>query len=439
MKRSLFDKIWDAHVVEELPGGNALVFMDLVVAHEITTPPGAIAIEKEFGDKLYEPDRIVAMIDHVAPAKDAATALQAQTVRTWAKRQGIRFHDIGNNGICHVLVPERGYVTPGMTRVLRRQPHVHAGRARRVRARDRHDGASRRDARGLSDLAAPEGDAHRDHRRAAARRDGEGPHALGHRDDRLPRRHRLRARVHRLRGSRADHGAAHDAVQHGDRSGRDDGHHRRRRDDASVSRRDAGRAGRLDRAASRRRRGVRGDGDDRRQRHSARRVVGNESRRERAGRRRRAVRRARGVARVHGPAAGPSAAQHRDRSSLHRLVHELAHRRSARGGGRAARPAGQRADDHHAGLASRAPPSRTRGAARHLPRRGRAVDALVVRPVSGHVDGRARGGDALRVVVEPQLSRPHGRRRPRAPRRAGRRRGVGDPRPHRFAVRSMSP
>jgi 3-isopropylmalate/(R)-2-methylmalate dehydratase large subunit len=115
MPRSLFDKVWDAHVVEELPGGNALVFMDLVVAHEITTPPGAIAIEKEFGDKLYEPDRIVAMIDHVAPAKDAATAIQAQTVRTWAKRQGIRFHDIGNNGICHVLVPERGYVTPGMT------------------------------------------------------------------------------------------------------------------------------------------------------------------------------------------------------------------------------------------------------------------------------------------------------------------------------------
>ena len=115
MKRSLFDKVWDAHVVEELPGGNALVFMDLVVAHEITTPPGAIAIEKEFGDRLYEPERIVAMIDHVAPAKDSATALQAQTVRTWAKRHGIRFHDIGDNGICHVIVPERGYVTPGMT------------------------------------------------------------------------------------------------------------------------------------------------------------------------------------------------------------------------------------------------------------------------------------------------------------------------------------
>ena len=115
MPRSLFDKVWESHVVEELPGGNALVFMDLVVAHEITTPAGALQIEREFEDRLYDPRRIVGLVDHVAPAKDAATALQAHTIRTWAKRQGIRFHDIGDNGICHVLVPERGYVLPGMT------------------------------------------------------------------------------------------------------------------------------------------------------------------------------------------------------------------------------------------------------------------------------------------------------------------------------------
>jgi 3-isopropylmalate/(R)-2-methylmalate dehydratase large subunit len=115
MSRSLFDKVWDAHVVEELAGGNALIFMDLVVAHEITTPQGAIAIEKDFGDALYDKRRIVAMNDHVSPAKDTATAIQAQVVRKWAKRQGITMHDIGDNGICHVIVPERGYVTPGMT------------------------------------------------------------------------------------------------------------------------------------------------------------------------------------------------------------------------------------------------------------------------------------------------------------------------------------
>ncbi len=115
MKQSLFDKVWSAHVVEELAGGNALVFMDLVVAHEITTPQGAIAIEKNFGDQLYDKRRIVAMNDHVSPAKDTATAIQARVVRDWAKRQGITMHDIGDNGICHVMVPERGYVTPGMT------------------------------------------------------------------------------------------------------------------------------------------------------------------------------------------------------------------------------------------------------------------------------------------------------------------------------------
>jgi 3-isopropylmalate/(R)-2-methylmalate dehydratase large subunit len=115
VNRSLFDKLWDAHVVEELPGGNALVFMDLVVAHEITTPQGALAIERDFGDRLYDRERIVAMNDHVSPAKDSATAIQAQVLRAWAKRHRLRLHDIGDNGICHVLVPERGYVVPGMT------------------------------------------------------------------------------------------------------------------------------------------------------------------------------------------------------------------------------------------------------------------------------------------------------------------------------------
>jgi len=115
VKKSLFDKIWESHVVEELPGGNALIFVDLVVAHEITSPQGIIAIEKQFDDRLYDANRIVSLIDHVAPAKDTATAIQAQLLRTWAKRHGLKFHDIGDNGICHVIVPEKGYVTPGMT------------------------------------------------------------------------------------------------------------------------------------------------------------------------------------------------------------------------------------------------------------------------------------------------------------------------------------
>jgi 3-isopropylmalate/(R)-2-methylmalate dehydratase large subunit len=115
LKKSLFDKIWESHVVEELPGGNALIFVDLVVAHEITSPQGINWIAKQFDDRLYDPNRIVSLIDHVAPAKDTATAIQAQLLRSWAKRHKLKFHDIGDNGICHVIVPEKGYVTPGMT------------------------------------------------------------------------------------------------------------------------------------------------------------------------------------------------------------------------------------------------------------------------------------------------------------------------------------
>jgi 3-isopropylmalate/(R)-2-methylmalate dehydratase large subunit len=110
-----FDALWEAHVVELLPDGNDLFFIDRVVAHEITTPPGAIQIEREFEDRLYDPSAIVAVNDHVSPANDAATAEQARHLRTWAKRHGIRLFDVGDNGICHVLVPERGFVRPGMT------------------------------------------------------------------------------------------------------------------------------------------------------------------------------------------------------------------------------------------------------------------------------------------------------------------------------------
>ncbi|MGP6191701.1 MAG: 3-isopropylmalate dehydratase large subunit [Vulcanimicrobiaceae bacterium] len=115
MPRSLFEKVWDAHVVEELPGGNALVFVDRIVAHEITTPQGALDIERNYGDKLFDPARIVALNDHVSPAKDSDTAIQAKVLRDWAKRHGIVLYDIGQNGICHVVAPERGYVEPGIT------------------------------------------------------------------------------------------------------------------------------------------------------------------------------------------------------------------------------------------------------------------------------------------------------------------------------------
>ncbi|MBC5810074.1 MAG: homoaconitate hydratase family protein [Candidatus Eremiobacteraeota bacterium] len=113
MARTMFEKVWDAHVVEAMPGDNALIFVDRIVAYELTTPPGAVEIERRFDDKLFDPSRIIAVNDHISPAKDSESAMQARYLRTWAQRHGITMYDVGNNGICHVVVPERGYVDPG--------------------------------------------------------------------------------------------------------------------------------------------------------------------------------------------------------------------------------------------------------------------------------------------------------------------------------------
>ncbi|HEV3086773.1 MAG TPA: aconitase family protein [Candidatus Elarobacter sp.] len=110
-----FDKVWDRRVVQRLPGDSALLFADRVVLYELLGAKAALDIEERFGGRLYDPQRIVAVTDHIAPAKDGDSAQQAQALRLWARRNGVRMYDIGEGGICHVVVGERGYVTPGTT------------------------------------------------------------------------------------------------------------------------------------------------------------------------------------------------------------------------------------------------------------------------------------------------------------------------------------
>ena len=88
---------------------------------------------------------------------------------------------------------------------------------------------------------------------------------------------------------------------------------------------------------------------------------------------------------------------------FHRLVHELAHHRSACRRRGAQGPQGDGPDDHHAGLGRREAPGRTRRLARHLPRCRRAVDALVVRSVPWDVGRRDRAGYARRLIDQSQL------------------------------------
>jgi 3-isopropylmalate/(R)-2-methylmalate dehydratase large subunit len=70
-------------------------------------------------DRVFDPAKIKAVIDHVTPAKDSKTATQGLILRDWARRHSIKdFFDIGSNGVCHALFPEKGFIRPGYTAIM---------------------------------------------------------------------------------------------------------------------------------------------------------------------------------------------------------------------------------------------------------------------------------------------------------------------------------
>lgn len=119
MGKTLAQKIFDAHTVDTPAPGVRVLSLDRVFCHEITTPIAIndlVAIGK---DRVFDPTKIKAVIDHVTPAKDSKTAEQGKTMRDWAKRHGIKdFFDIGENGVCHAIFPEKGFVRPGFTVIM---------------------------------------------------------------------------------------------------------------------------------------------------------------------------------------------------------------------------------------------------------------------------------------------------------------------------------
>ncbi|MCF8052516.1 MAG: 3-isopropylmalate dehydratase large subunit [Desulfobacterales bacterium] len=119
MGKTVAEKIFDAHLVDR-PEENVFVLrLDAVFCHEITTPLAIKDLEARGKDRVFDPDRIKAVIDHVTPAKDSKTAEQGRVLRLWARRHGIRdFFDVGRNGICHALFPEKGFVRPGSTIIM---------------------------------------------------------------------------------------------------------------------------------------------------------------------------------------------------------------------------------------------------------------------------------------------------------------------------------
>ena len=119
---SLFDKIWDSHVVQNVPDGPTQLYIDRLYAHEVTTPQ-AFDTLRDKGIKVLRPQNVFAMPDHNTPSDqqevihDPVGRKQVETLRRNCEQFGIRHFAMGtkDNGIIHVVGPEKGLSLPGMT------------------------------------------------------------------------------------------------------------------------------------------------------------------------------------------------------------------------------------------------------------------------------------------------------------------------------------
>lgn len=119
MGKTITEKIFDAHLRDNPTPENMVLDLDVILCHEITTPIAIMDLMEKGMDRVFDPTKIKAVIDHVTPAKDSKTAAQGKIMRDWAKRQNIKdFFDVGENGVCHALFPEKGFIRPGYTVIM---------------------------------------------------------------------------------------------------------------------------------------------------------------------------------------------------------------------------------------------------------------------------------------------------------------------------------
>ncbi len=119
MGKTISEKIFAAHLRDMPTPDNYVLDIDVVMCHEITTPIAITDLMARGMDRVFDPDKIKAVVDHVTPSKDSKTATQAKILRDWARRHRIKdFFDIGANGVCHALFPEKGFIRPGYTVIM---------------------------------------------------------------------------------------------------------------------------------------------------------------------------------------------------------------------------------------------------------------------------------------------------------------------------------
>ena len=123
MPRTLFDKIWDAHVVERTPDGMCLLYIDRHLVHEVTSPQAFEGL-RVAGRRVRRPDATIAVVDHNVPTTDRRAGiaepesrLQIETLERNVAEFGVPYFPLldARQGIVHIVGPEQGLSLPGMT------------------------------------------------------------------------------------------------------------------------------------------------------------------------------------------------------------------------------------------------------------------------------------------------------------------------------------
>ncbi len=121
--KTLFDKIWDAHVVDEIDGGPSVLYIDKHLIHEVTSPQAFAGIERR-GISVYRPQHTVATPDHNVPTadqhlpiKDELSRFQVNKLTENCNKHGVTLYGLNHpyQGIVHVIGPQLGLTQPGMT------------------------------------------------------------------------------------------------------------------------------------------------------------------------------------------------------------------------------------------------------------------------------------------------------------------------------------
>ena len=144
---TLSEKVWERHVVHRAAGEPDLLYIDLHLVHEVTSPQAFDGLRLN-GRRVRRPDLTVATMDHNVPTtgldrplEDPISAEQMDVLARNCAEFGIRLYAMGDpgQGIVHVIGPEQGLTQPGHDDRVRRQPHLDARRVRRARVRHRHE------------------------------------------------------------------------------------------------------------------------------------------------------------------------------------------------------------------------------------------------------------------------------------------------------------